>query len=80
MDQVQAVKQSHESDLMSKANVVGVGVGYRQKEGKPTDQLGLIVLVERKQPPAELAPQDLIPQQIEGVPVDVQEVGQIKAL
>jgi hypothetical protein len=80
MDRVQAVKQSHESDLMSKANVVGVGVGYRQRAGKPTDQMGLIVLVERKQPPAELSPQDMIPQQIEGVPVDVQEVGQIKAL
>lgn len=80
MDRVQEVKQLHEADLMSKANVVGVGVGYRQKEGKPTDQLGLIVLVERKQPPAELSPQDMIPKQIEGVPVDVQEVGQIKAL
>lgn len=78
-EQVEAVKQSHESELMSKANVVGVGVGYRHRAGKRTDQLGLVVLVERKQPEGELSPGDVIPQQIEGVPVDVQEVGQIRA-
>lgn len=80
MDRIQSVKQSHESDLMSKANVVGVGVGHRHRGGAQTGQLGLIVLVERKRPEAELSPKDLIPQEIEGVPVDVQEAGQIRAL
>jgi hypothetical protein len=80
MEKAQAVKDAHESDLMSKANVVGVGVGYRQRGGKQTDQVGLIVMVEKKLPKSQLSAEDLVPQEIEGVPVDVQEVGQVRAL
>lgn len=79
MDRVQRVKDAHEAELMSKANVVGVGVGYREKGGKKTDDLSLVVMVERKVPETQLAPQDVVPKSIEGVPVDVQEVGQIRA-
>jgi hypothetical protein len=38
-----------------------------------------VVLVTQKLPEAALAPKDVIPAEIEGVPVDVQEVGTIKA-
>ena len=79
-ERAQAVKQAHESELMSKANVVGVGVGFRQKGGQQTKDVSVVVMVERKVPSSELSAQDLIPAQIEGVPVDVQEVGQIRAL
>jgi hypothetical protein len=37
------------------------------------------VLVSRKVAPEMLAQGDLIPPEIEGVPVDVQEVGELKA-
>jgi hypothetical protein len=80
MEKAQAVKDAHEANLMSKANVVGVGVGYRQRGGKQTDQVGLIVMVEKKLPKSQLSAKDLVPQEIEGVPVDVQEVGKIRAL
>jgi hypothetical protein len=80
MEKAQAVKVAHEADLMSKANVVGVGVGYRQRGGRQTDQVGLIVMVEKKLPKSQLSAKDLVPQEIEGVPVDVQEVGQVRAL
>jgi hypothetical protein len=73
------VKQSHEDELLSKANVLGVGVGLRQRGGLRGEQVALVVLVRRKLPPAELAPGDIIPSEIEGVPVDVQEVGDIRA-
>jgi hypothetical protein len=79
MDRVQRVKDTHEAELMSKANVVGVGVGYREKGGRKTDDLSLVVMVERKVPETQLSPQDIVPKSIEGVPVDVQEVGQIRA-
>ncbi len=80
MARIQAVKEAHGSELMSKANVVGVGTGLRHKRGKLTDEAALVVMVSKKLPPSQLSPGDMIPAQIEGVPVDVQEVGEIRAL
>jgi hypothetical protein len=57
---------------------VGVGVGLRHRHGQRTDQVGLVVLVERKLPPERLLPDDLLPDEIDGVPVDVKEVGHFK--
>ncbi len=74
-----AVKRAYTEQLMSKANVVGVGVGFCQKGGERTGQVGLVVMVSQKLPRAQLSPADLIPREIEGVPVDVQEVGEIRA-
>jgi hypothetical protein len=75
-----AVKKAYEKDLMAKPNVVGVGVGYRTLAGKPTDTIALVVMVEQKLPLSHLDPEDRIPNYIEGIPVDVQEVGKISAL
>jgi hypothetical protein len=75
----QAVKQAHEAELLSKPNVVGVGVGLREKNGISTGDVGLVVLVEKKVPGEQLSPQEMIPAEIEGVPVDVQEVGKLRA-
>ena len=74
---IQAVKAAHEAALMAKANVVGVGIGFRQQQRTRTDDVVLVVMVERKIPRSQLAPDDVIPGQIEGVPVDVQEIGRI---
>jgi len=80
IDRAEAVRRAHESELLARANVVGVGIGLRRAHGAHTDQVAVIVLVTRKVPRSQLAPKDIIPSQIEGVPVDVQEVGDIKAL
>jgi hypothetical protein len=79
LEKAQLVAQSHESELMSRPNVVGIGTGLRQKNGKPTGEVAVVVMVKKKLPPSELLPENAIPAQIEGVPVDVQEVGEIKA-
>jgi hypothetical protein len=78
-ERIKAVKRLHEDDLLSKPNVVGVGIGYRRTGGQATQDLALVVMVSRKMPAALLAEQDLIPSSIEGVPVDVQEVGKLVA-
>ena len=78
-DRVKIVKQNYERELMSKANVVGVGIGFRQKGGLRTDTVVLVVMVEKKVPGSQLAPGDLIPAEIDGVQIDVQEVGKIRA-
>jgi len=77
---IRAVKAAHEAELMRKANVVGVGIGLRQRDGKYTGELALIVSVTHKVPPEELDAEDLVPQEIDGVPVDVQAVGTLRAL
>jgi hypothetical protein len=72
----QQVRQESLADLMDKANVVGVGVGMRLREGVRTKQIVLVVMVDRKVPLADLDPSDVIPDVINGVPVDVQETGE----
>jgi len=73
------VKQIHESDLLAKANVLGVGVGLRQRSVEPGAEVAVVVLVRRKIPAAQLAPEDRIPREIDGVPIDVLEVGDVQA-
>ncbi len=80
IERVKAVKAAHEEQLLNKANVIGVGVGLRQCHGQLTDQVCIVVSVREKVPSEQLAPQDVIPSQIEGVPVDVQATGEIRAL
>jgi hypothetical protein len=75
-----AVKQAYEHELLSKPNVVGVGVGFRQVAGQTTGNVAVVVMVRQKLPDTFLSPDERIPSQIEGVPVDVQEVGEIRAL
>ncbi len=73
------VKRAHEKALLAKANVVGVGVGYRIAQGRRTETIALVVMVRRKVPASRLRPEDVIPAELEGVPVDVQEAGVISA-
>lgn len=79
IDRIRAVKRTYASALMNKANVIGVGIGYTWRGGEKTDQLALVVMVKKKIPGTMLSQADLIPSEIDGVPVDVQEVGEVKA-
>ena len=74
------VRTRHEAELMRYPNVVGVADGVRMRGGKPTGQRAIIVYVSRKVPRKDLAGQDLLPGEIEGIPVDVVETGPIVAL
>ena len=80
ISQIQAVKAKYEGELLRKRNVVGLGIGFREKDGKLTDQMVLTVMVRRKQPWFLLRPRDQIPTELDGVPVDVKEVGTLRAL
>jgi hypothetical protein len=79
LEKAQAVKAAYQNELLAKPNVVGVGIGLRHKEGRRTDEVGIVVMVDHKLPIALLLPEERIPSEIEGVPVDVKEVGQITA-
>lgn len=74
-----AVKQINWPQLLSRRNVVGVGVGYKITEAGLTDELAVVVNVIRKLPVAQLMEADLIPKRIDEVRTDVIETGVIRA-
>jgi hypothetical protein len=80
IERVKEIKSKYEIQLMNLANVVGVGIGFKQIRGVFTNQIALVVNVEQKKPIGELNQQDVIPTEIEGVPIDVQEVGRFSAI
>ncbi len=80
MEEVRRVKAEYEEELMKKAGVVGVAIGYKYVDGKKTTQLCIICYVTKKRAASELNERDVIPETIEGVPIDVMESGQIQAL
>jgi hypothetical protein len=80
MEEVRRVKAEYEAELMRKSGVTGVAIGYKHVDGKRTDQLCIICYVMEKRTVGDLKARDIIPEAIEGVPVDVVESGQIRAL
>jgi hypothetical protein len=79
LEAIRQVRQRYQDELMAKANVVGVGIGMRQQLGEQTGEPALVVMVSRKVPVSLLAPEDIIPASLDGIPVDVQEVGDLRA-
>ena len=78
-EEIQKVKRLAALEFLRKANVVGVGIGYKEKRGLRTRDISLVVLVEKKLPLAALAKHDVIPPEIQGVITDVKQVGRIVA-
>jgi hypothetical protein len=78
-ERAQAVKQLYETELLNKANVIGVGMGLKHIRGQRTDAPAIVVMVTNKVPGHMLAPEDVIPHEIEGIPVDVKEIGDVEA-
>jgi len=76
LDHARAVSRANADRLLAMANVVGVGVGYR---GGARQELALVVMVKQKLPRTQLREEDLLPQEIEGIPVEVRVVGELRA-
>ncbi|MDI6870459.1 MAG: hypothetical protein QME79_03700 [Bacillota bacterium] len=80
MEKLARIAEERREELFALPNVVGVAVGYKRRGGAVTDQPSVVVLVRKKVPLAQLAPDEVIPSEVEGVPTDVVEVGDLKAL
>ena len=78
--EVKRAKEAHKKSILSKPNVIGVGTGYKQAHGGGTQELCVVALVRRKVPRAGLTAGSLVPKQVAGVPTDVVEVGDLRAL
>ena len=70
----EAILRRHEDRLMSLPNVQGVGLGERRGEAVTK------VFVDRKVAEAGLAPDAIVPKEIEGCPIDVEEIGKVEAI
>lgn len=80
METLSTLVKRHGLRLLSKANVVGVGAGYKETGGRRTDTEALVVLVTRKVHPARLRRSDLVPRSLAQVKTDVLEVGELRIL
>lgn len=77
--QVRTVHHKAMPDLLRRRNVVACGLGFKTSKGQRTDELSLVVSVVRKLPVSQLAPEDLVPREIDGLRTDVIETGFIRA-
>ncbi len=79
MAQAASVQARYSDRLLQLPHVVGVGIGYMKVGEQITEQVAIIVMVDRKVDASELQPNEMIPKQIEDIPIMIQEVGTLKA-
>jgi len=77
---IQRVKDTYKEEILSKANVIGVGTGYKVSKGVRTSEMCIVTLVRQKMPLEGLSPKAIVPKQIDGILTDVIEVGDVRAL
>lgn len=66
-------------EFLSKRNVVGLGVGFKNRLGETDGETSVVVLVQQKKPLAVLTDEDMIPKEIDGMKTDVVEIGFLRA-
>jgi hypothetical protein len=76
---VAQVKSQALPALMKKPNVIGVGTGYKTRDGRRTGDLCIVAMVTQKIPRAGLEQSALIPHEIDGISTDVVQVGFLRA-
>jgi hypothetical protein len=79
LNRLREVKRTHVYELLSKRNVMGVGLGYKITQGVNTGEISLIVSVTHKEDTIALSAEDLIPKILSGVKTDVVETGVLRA-
>ena len=80
LNQIQGILDSHRKQLFKRANIVAIGIGYKQTGGEKTDTLCIVCSVKEKVPASQLSVQDLVPAVVDGTPTDVLQTGIIRAL
>lgn len=71
LEHIRNVKREHAFSLLTKAKVVGVGIGQKEVQGKPTETVSISVLVEKKIRKCLLPTEDVVPSDLNGIPTDV---------
>lgn len=68
-----------EDPRLQKPNVIGLGIGVKEREGELTGEPALLVLVTHKVPKDQLRPDELVPSRVQDVKTDVVEIGEVTA-
>lgn len=71
---IRPVKESVEDELIARPGVVAVDIAEKETDGKKTGEMSIVVFVEQKKPTSKLAKGAAIPEEIDGVRTDVQEL------
>ncbi len=82
MDDVGIISQAlmeARKNMLRKANVVGLGAGWKETANRRTNDLSIKVLVREKLPLTALDARDVVPKEWNGIPTDVTAVGHIHA-
>ncbi len=58
---------------LARESVTGMDIGFKMVAGQQTPQLAIRVYVREKLPPEQIPPREGIPQEVDGIPVDVLE-------
>lgn len=80
MEKALSVKQQYCSWLLTRKNVISVGVGFGYTNGERRNEPCTVVGVTEKVPCTQLSQTQQIPHSLGGVRTDVQQVGIIRAL
>jgi len=79
IDQARVIKQQNLRHLITRRNVVGVGIGFKETGDGLTEDVAVVVNVIQKLPKAQLAESDKVPHNLNGVKTDVIETGKFLA-
>lgn len=80
--EAKALDKVHEvaiDEIMPRGNVLGIGAGVKWKNGVPTGEPALLILVSQKLPKDLLSRKDLIPAKFQDAQTDVLEIGNVFA-
>lgn len=80
IEEIRSVLNEVRPQLMNKANVMATGIGYKRVDNRTTDKLAIICSVGIKMSVEKLDTEDLIPQEIQSVPTDVNPTGLFRTL
>jgi hypothetical protein len=80
MKNIYQALQKNRKKILDMDNVVGVGVGYKEKGGKATAEESVVVFVKKKVKKGDLRSHQVIPDKIEEAKTDVIEIGEMRLL
>lgn len=79
IDSAREILKSTCKQLLSRANVVATGIGYKVTAGQKSPTLSIICSVTEKPPASRLAERDKVPPSMDGIPTDIALTGPLRA-
>lgn len=80
IEEIRNILNEVRPQLMNKANVIATGIGYKRVDNRTTDKLSIVCSVEIKTSADKLDAEDLIPEEVQSVPTDVNPTGMFRIL